>query len=115
MKRVTTARGCPQTRKEMEQRWKRAWDELPQETLQMWIEGIYNNIKEVLRLDGGNEYREGRAAKRSYRGLRLKGVLSPHAYLNANATIFNAETSEGVNGGSEVVDNSEDHEDQEQQ
>ena len=78
MKRVTTARGCPRTRKELEKRWKHAWQEMPQEQLQKWVKGVYNNIQQVLRLGGGNEYK----------GLRIKGTLSPHTYLNANAAIF---------------------------
>ena len=108
MKRVTTARGCPRTRRQMEQRWKRVWQELPQEQLQKWVEGVYNNVQEVLRLNGGNEYREGRMGRRSYKGLRIKGVLSPHTYLNANAAIFKApgvNTALHINGASDVDDN----------
>ena len=82
-------RGSARSRKEQERRWKRAWRELPQERIQMWIEGVYNNVQEVLRLQGGNEYKEGRAATiRQYKGLRIKGILSPHAYLNANTAIL---------------------------
>lgn len=38
--------------------------------------------------------------------LRSKGVLSTHAFLNANADIFGAAASEGVDSDNEVVDNS---------
>jgi hypothetical protein len=34
---------------------------MPQERIQAWIERIMVHIKEVIRLEGGNEYQEGRA------------------------------------------------------
>jgi hypothetical protein len=33
---------------------------MPQERIQAWIEHIILHIKDVIRLDGGNEYKEGR-------------------------------------------------------
>lgn len=94
LKRVTTARGCPKTKRELKRSWERAWKQLPQETIQVWIEGIVHNIKEVIRLEGGNEYKEGRNSKRSYKGQRIKGVLSPHTYLNAQLSASEAGASE---------------------
>jgi hypothetical protein len=48
----------------------------------------------VLKLEGGNEYKEGRAAYvRSFKGLRIKGKLSPHAYLNTQFSIDGQEVS----------------------
>ena len=42
-----------------------------------------NNIKQIIALNGGNEYREGREAfKRSFKGRRRLGKLSSHAYLH---------------------------------
>ena len=48
--------------------------------MQRWIERIPVHIQEVIRLEGGNEYKEGRNAfKKSFIGRRLKGQLSQHA------------------------------------
>jgi hypothetical protein len=33
---------------------------MPQERIQAWIERIMDHIPEVIRLEGGNEYKEGR-------------------------------------------------------
>jgi hypothetical protein len=33
---------------------------MPQEKIQAWIERIIVHIKDVIRLEGGNEYKEGR-------------------------------------------------------
>jgi siroheme synthase len=40
--------------------WKKAWAELSQQRIRGWVERIVRHIKEVIRLDGGNEYKEGR-------------------------------------------------------
>lgn len=86
MKRSTTARGSTTNPKEMKQRWYSHWESIPQEMVQKWIEGVYNNIQEVLRLEGGNEYREGRAAsQRDFKGRRVIGKLSTHSYLTSGA------------------------------
>jgi len=82
MKRKTTIRGAPTSRKEMEQAWLRTWEELPQDQIQRWIERIPVHIEEIIRLGGGNGYEEGRKYfKRSFPGRRLKGILSTHTYL----------------------------------
>ena len=44
LKRQTTARGCPKTRRELEAIWVNAWAALPQEKIQQWIEGVYHNV-----------------------------------------------------------------------
>ena len=56
LKRRTTAQGAPANRKAMEQAWYRAWRELPQEQIQQWISAIPHHFKEVVRLEGENEY-----------------------------------------------------------
>ena len=85
MKKTTTARGAPTTRSEMEKAWIQAWLNLPQSEIQAWIERIPRHIQEIIRLEGGNEYAEGRKAfKRDQAGIRIKGKLSRHRYLNAN-------------------------------
>jgi siroheme synthase len=41
-------------------RWEKYWEDLPQKKIQEWIEAIPHHVKEVIRLKGGNEYKEGR-------------------------------------------------------
>jgi len=82
MKITTTIRGAPTARKEMEKAWHRAWKDLPQDKIRAWIERIPIHIQEIIRLEGGNEYPEGRKAfKRDQKGQRIKGILSKHSYL----------------------------------
>jgi hypothetical protein len=67
----------------MESAWLKAWEELSQDQIQRWIERIPVYIQEIIRLEGGNEYKEGRKYfKRSFAGLRVKGKLSKHIYLD---------------------------------
>lgn len=42
------------------QAWKRSWVELPQSAIQGWVERIHSHVQEIIRLEGGNEYKEGR-------------------------------------------------------
>jgi transposase len=60
MKRRTTSKGPPTTRKAATETWLHWWRELPQENIQAWIERIPRHIEEIIRLEGGNEYKEGR-------------------------------------------------------
>ena len=61
MKRQTTKNGAPRTRKEAEKKWSHCWKyELTQKRIQDWVERMPRYIAEVIRLKGGNEYREGR-------------------------------------------------------
>ena len=60
MKRETTKKGAPRTRKEAEKAWTRCWKDLSQARIRSWIERMPRHIAEVIRLRGGNEYREGR-------------------------------------------------------
>jgi len=64
LKRVTTKTGAPKSRAEAERVWEKAWEDLDQSRIQMWIERIPHHIEEVIRLEGGNEYREGRPKER---------------------------------------------------
>lgn len=66
MKRTTTRKGAPKSRKEAIQAWEAAWREMPQEAIQKWIERIPRHVEEIIRLEGGNEYREG-AGRRAYK------------------------------------------------
>lgn len=65
MKREITRKGAPQTRAQAEHVWTRAWKKLDQSRIQDWMSQIPRHIKEVTRLDGGNEYREGKAGGES--------------------------------------------------
>ena len=85
LKKKTTFHGVPRTKRALEQAWKGAWRDLPQSEIQKWIEGIVRNIQEVIRLEGGNEYQEGRASKRSYGGRRKIGQLFVHSFISDNA------------------------------
>ena len=84
LKRSTTAQGAPANRKAMERAWYQAWRELPQEQIQRWISAIPHHITEIIRLQGGNEYKEGiQGFKRSWAGTRIKGKLSKLHILNS--------------------------------
>ena len=63
MKRETTKKGAPRTRKEAEKAWTKCWEDLSQARIQAWIERMPRHIEEVIRLRGGNEYREGREGR----------------------------------------------------
>lgn len=60
LKRFTTKKGAPKNRAEALRIWQQAWNLLPQECIQQWIERLPRHIEEIIRLDGGNEYKEGR-------------------------------------------------------
>jgi hypothetical protein len=83
LKRRTTARGAPRDKKTAKEAWIKAWDELPQERIQHWIQRLRRHIKEVIKNEGGNEYKEGREDRdvRSWKGKCLKGQLSTRADL----------------------------------
>jgi len=66
MKREITKKGAPKSRAEAIRAWEQCWNEkLTQERIQAWIERIIKHIQEVIRCEGGNEYREGRKRIRS--------------------------------------------------
>jgi len=60
MKKETTKRGPTTDRKKLKARWEKCWQDLPQSKIQEWIEAIPHHVKEIIRLEGGNEYKEGR-------------------------------------------------------
>src|SRR5271155_3117927 len=55
LKRIITKKGAPGSREAAE----KAWDDLEQERIQAWIRRIMRHVKQVIHLEGGNEYREG--------------------------------------------------------
>jgi len=60
MKRRTTKKGAPKSKKDVIRVWKQVWDDLKQIQIQAWIERIIVHIQQVIKLEGGNEYKEGR-------------------------------------------------------
>jgi transposase len=60
LKKETTKRGPISNRKKLRARWEKYWADIPQRKIQEWIEAIPDHVKEVIRLKGGNEYKEGR-------------------------------------------------------
>jgi len=64
MKREITKKGAPKSRAEAIRAWERCWKEnVTQERIQAWIESIMEHIQQVIRCEGGNEYKEGRRKK----------------------------------------------------
>jgi transposase len=59
MKTKTRKKKVSNSRVELEREWKRMWQEFPQEKLQRYVERVQGNIQWVIRLAGGNEYKEG--------------------------------------------------------
>ena len=59
MKQKTQFKGAPRTRATAEKAWKQVWKDLPQKTIQDWIERMPRHLEEVIRLEGRNEYHEG--------------------------------------------------------
>lgn len=83
MKKRTTKQGAATHRKEMEKKWYKGWQDLPQEQIQRWIRAIPDHIQEIIRLNGGNEYKEGEQGyKRSWAGHRIKGIKSSHQFVD---------------------------------
>jgi hypothetical protein len=107
LKRITTAKGAPQSYKEMEKAWREAWDQLPQKQIQAWIERIVVHIQEVIRLEGGNEYEEGRCGEKKHVSW-LKEKLSKGLFRGREA-----EDSTGLLAGTEGAEDAEGAEDSE--
>lgn len=61
MKRWTTKRGAPSNRLDAIRAWSQCWREMPQQMIQAWIERIPMHVQKVIELQGGNNYKEGRA------------------------------------------------------
>jgi len=59
MKRETTKKGPITNEKELKKAWVKCWNDMPQEKIQAWIKRIPVHIQEIIKLEGGNEYREG--------------------------------------------------------
>jgi hypothetical protein len=64
MKKKTTEGGAPTSKKNRAKAWVIGWDDIPQEKIQAWIERSPFHIQEVIRLEGGNEYKESKSGRR---------------------------------------------------
>ena len=87
MKRHTTKYGPIMSRAELKQAWIKCWTEMLQERIQAWIERIVAHVKEVIRLEGGNEYQEGRLkgkAKVRVHQLDLQGLQGATGAITGN-------------------------------
>ena len=71
IKQIITKKGAPKNRADAERVWENIWKDLPQAKIQAWIERIPIHIKNIIQLEGGNEYIEGRRLDKK------KQVLSP--------------------------------------
>jgi trehalose-6-phosphate synthase len=60
IKKETIKRGLISNRKKLRVRWEKYWEDILQKKIQEWIEVIPHHVAEVIRLKGGNEYKEGR-------------------------------------------------------
>ena len=60
IKKETTKQGPSSNRKKLKVRWEKYWADLPQSKIQEQIKAIPHHIAEIIRLEGGNEYKEGR-------------------------------------------------------
>ncbi len=60
MKRKTTENGGFTGKKQMVTAWTKCQGEMPQEVIQAWIERTMDYVQQVIRLEGDNEYKEGR-------------------------------------------------------
>jgi hypothetical protein len=43
----------------MKEDWQDCWDDMSQERIQAWIRRIPIHVQEVIKLEGGNKYKEG--------------------------------------------------------
>ena len=59
MKRRTVLHRNYDKKPELRRIWLQQWEELSQERIQRWVKRIIRHIREVIRLEGGNGYREG--------------------------------------------------------
>jgi hypothetical protein len=60
MKKETTKHGKATSQAQLKEDWEACWEAIEQVKIQAWIERIPRHIQEVISLEGGNEYKEGR-------------------------------------------------------
>jgi hypothetical protein len=59
MKQTTTRKGAPTSYGCAAIGWRKCWEDMEQVRIQRWIERVPQHIQEIIKLEGGNEYREG--------------------------------------------------------
>ena len=59
IKQKTIKRGVSTSKKELEKRWLKCWEELDQERIRRWVDRIKIYIEEIIKLEGRNKYIEG--------------------------------------------------------
>ncbi|KAJ6262080.1 hypothetical protein Dda_0017 [Drechslerella dactyloides] len=59
LKRRISRHGAPTKREDMEKAWLTEWRQLPIARIRLWIARIVRHIQLVIKLYGGNEYKEG--------------------------------------------------------
>jgi hypothetical protein len=64
IKKDTTKHGAATSKVQIKKDWEECWKAIPQEKLQAWIERVPIHIKEVIRLEGGNEYNESKPKRK---------------------------------------------------
>jgi hypothetical protein len=105
MKTKTTRLEVPRSRAAVTKAWTDCWTkQLDQDRIQRWIERISRHIKQIIELDGGNKYREGRE----------DGVIRPYdpedrrtRYLRGKRGFVDSDDNDDVDEMIDVSDFSE--------
>jgi hypothetical protein len=77
MKQITTKYGAPTSEPEALVKWVEAWLKLSTARIRIWIRRIIHHIKEVIRLEGGNNYIESSRKFYKSQGTRPLWELDP--------------------------------------
>jgi hypothetical protein len=64
MKRETTRHRTITSKKQIKEDWIEYWKNISQERIQAWIKKIPEYIQEIIRLDGGNKYKESKTGRK---------------------------------------------------
>ena len=59
MKRTTSLHRDFDKKPQLRKIWLQSWDNLDQDRIRSWVRRIIRHIREVIRLEGDNNYREG--------------------------------------------------------
>jgi len=60
MKCETTKKSSIHSNKALKEAWIECWEEMDMKLVRNWIERIPVHIQEIIQLEGGNQYKEGR-------------------------------------------------------
>lgn len=81
IKQSFRSRKIPKSRVHLEKDWSKQWREYPMEKLQRFVERLEGNVKWVIRLAGGNDYKEGTVPPPLAPGEEEPGVCVWRAWL----------------------------------